>query len=80
LKRKPSNNANNNLTPVVAKEISEAAKASIGVDKGKYKVVKCAVCTTELSSPTSNASLCWICRRLKISAWRDSDNQLSAPE
>jgi hypothetical protein len=24
--------------------------------------------------------LCWVCRRLKISAWRDSDQQLSAQE
>jgi hypothetical protein len=76
LKRKPNTTAE----PVVAKEISEAAKASISVDKGKHKVVKCTVCSSELSSPTSNEGLCWICRRLKISAWRDSDNQLASPE
>lgn len=67
-------------TPVVAKEISEAARASVLVDKGKHKVVKCTVCDSELSSPTSSEGLCWICRRLKISAWRDNDNQLASPE
>jgi len=24
--------------------------------------------------------LCWVCRHLKISAWRDADHQLSAQE
>lgn len=64
---------------VVAKEISESAKKYIFGDRAK-KLEKCVACSMELSSPTSTEGLCWICRRLKISAWRDSDNQLSAPE
>ena len=74
MKRKPTSTA-----PVVAKEIVEAAKASIVVDRAK-RPEKCVACSSEMSSPTSTEGLCWICRRLKISAWRDSDNQLSAPE
>jgi hypothetical protein len=74
LKRKPGN-----ITPVVAKEIVEAAKAALVVDRAK-RPEKCVACASEMSSPTSTEGLCWICRRLKISAWRDSDNQLSAPE
>jgi hypothetical protein len=66
-------------TPVVAKEIAESAKASVTADRAK-RPEKCVACASELSSPTSMEGLCWICRRLKISAWRDSDNQLSAPE
>ena len=78
MKRKPANTPP--PPPVVDPQIVEAAKASIMPDKGKYKVVRCAVCAMEMSSPTSSESMCWICRRLKISAWRDADNQLSAPE
>jgi hypothetical protein len=31
-------------------------------------------------APISAEDLCWVCRRLKISAWRDSDNQAAAQE
>ena len=35
---------------------------------------KCSVCG-EPQAPNSGEGLCWVCRRLKISAWRDSDLQ-----
>lgn len=40
---------------------------------------KCTVCGAECS-PTSSEQLCWVCRRLKISAWQDTDQQMPAPE
>ena len=56
------------------------------IDKGYWKrrsdplwrinkrVDKCTVCGAECA-PNSAEGLCWVCRRLKISAWRDSDQQ-----
>jgi hypothetical protein len=40
---------------------------------------KCHVCGGEVA-PFSTEELCWVCRRLKISAWRDSDTQAAAQE
>jgi len=37
------------------------------------------VCGGECA-PTSTEGLCWVCRRLKLSAWRDSDSQIPAQE
>jgi hypothetical protein len=31
-------------------------------------------------APFSSERLCWVCRRLKISAWRDSDNAAQMQE
>jgi hypothetical protein len=33
-----------------------------------------------MSGPQQSEELCWVCRRLKISAWRDSDQQATAQE
>jgi hypothetical protein len=67
------------LEPVVATEILELAKqASTATDKVR-RPAKCTVCEGECST-TSNEQLCWVCRRLKISAWRDSDIQMNAQE
>jgi len=46
----------------------------------KLPLLKCTVCGSTCT-PVSYApagydeQLCWVCRRLKISAWRDSDVQ-----
>ena len=40
---------------------------------------KCVVCGEECA-PNSVEGLCWVCRRLKISAWRDTDHQMPAQE
>lgn len=37
------------------------------------KDAKCVVCGDPVA-PFSMEELCWVCRRLKISAWRESDN------
>lgn len=64
--------------PVVSKEILEQAKKAIHADRVK-PVAKCKVCEGEVA-PTSTEGLCWVCRRLKISAWRDIDQQMASPE
>jgi hypothetical protein len=52
----------------------EIAAAPSPVRKGV-----CHVCG-EAVAPISTEDLCWVCRRLKISAWRDSDTQAAAQE
>ena len=66
------------VDPVVPTEILANAKASIVVDKSKAPS-RCVVCGSP-GSPSSHDELCWVCRRLKISAWRDIDAQLPAQE
>jgi hypothetical protein len=39
----------------------------------------CAVCGSEVA-PFSEENLCWVCRRLKISAWRETDSQAMMQE
>jgi hypothetical protein len=40
---------------------------------------KCIVCAAE-TPPGAAEQLCWVCRRLKISAWRDVEQQMPAQE
>ena len=64
--------------PVVPAELLEQAKRAVSPDRLK-KVPKCTVCGSE--APISGAeALCWVCRRLKISAWRDIEQQMPAQE
>jgi hypothetical protein len=62
---------------VVADEILKSARLAAGVDTKRKET--CSVCNAEVA-PNSSEPLCWVCRRLKISAWRDADLQASAPE
>ncbi len=39
----------------------------------------CVVCGAEVA-PFSSENLCWVCRRLKISAWREIDSQAMMQE
>ena len=66
------------LEPVVPKEILEQAKRSISTDR-LTKVEKCSVCGGE-SSGAGAEPLCWVCRRLKISAWREIEQQMPVQE
>ena len=59
--------------PVIDKALLENAKRLVETDKF-VPVQKCSVCESPCA-PNSNEGLCWVCRRLKISAWRDSDQQ-----
>jgi hypothetical protein len=64
--------------PVVSPEILESAKRSLATDRSKAPV-KCVVCAAETPSGAAEP-LCWVCRRLKISAWRDVEQQMPAQE
>lgn len=75
MKRKP---AVATEAPIVPQELLERAKAASETDKAK-RLSKCEVCG-DACAPISNEALCWVCRRLKISAWRDSDVQMGAQE
>jgi len=64
--------------PVVSKEIMDQARRAVSQDLPR-RASKCAVCGGD-SAVNSQEALCWVCRRLKISAWRDSDVQAGAQE
>jgi hypothetical protein len=64
--------------PVVPPEILEQAKRSISPDR-LNKVEKCSVCGAETSG-VGTEPLCWVCRRLKISAWREIEQQMPVQE
>jgi rubrerythrin len=63
---------------VVPEKLLEEAKRAIETDRVR-KLVMCTVCGSECA-PNSAEGLCWVCRRLKLSAWRDSDSQMPAQE
>lgn len=63
---------------VIAPEIIESARQALHMER-PLRAAKCVVCGDQASvDPTEQ--LCWVCRRLKISAWRDADHQLPAQE
>jgi len=64
--------------PIVPEVLLEQARLAIESDRFK-KPRRCVVCASECA-PNSNEGLCWVCRRLKLSAWRDSDAQMPAQE
>jgi len=66
------------LEPVVSAEILEQAKRAISPDRLK-KVAPCSVCGAETIG-AGDEPLCWVCRRLKISAWREIEQQMPAQE
>jgi len=66
------------VEPVVPPEILEQAKRAVSPDRLK-KPVKCSVCGGETSGASSEP-LCWVCRRLKVSAWRDIEQQMPVQE
>lgn len=65
-------------TPIIPEALIEEAKRAIELDRIKVSA-RCVVCGGECA-PTSTEGLCWVCRRLKLSAWRDSDSQIPAQE
>lgn len=63
---------------VVDQELLKQARLAVSADQAKPKVRPCVVCGDDVA-PNSGESLCWVCRRLKISAWKDS-GQMPAQE
>ncbi|MCL4841766.1 MAG: hypothetical protein M9913_22015 [Bryobacteraceae bacterium] len=48
--------------------------------RGKRKSsARCVVCGSDVAQ-FSTEELCWVCRRLKISAWREADTQSAMQE
>jgi hypothetical protein len=78
MKRKLQPRVAPSAAPAVAKEIIEGAKRSLSVDRSKGPV-RCTVCGGDATSEASE-QLCWVCRRLKISAWREVEQQAPAQE
>jgi hypothetical protein len=64
--------------PVVPAEILEQAKRYLSTDR-LHKPTKCSVCGAETTGHSAE-SLCWVCRRLKVSAWRDIEQQIPLQE
>jgi rubrerythrin len=61
---------------VINPQVIDAAQDYVFEPKPVSKF-PCRVCGTSGASERSDG-LCWVCRRLKISAWRDSDAQDAA--
>ena len=66
------------LETVIDQEILRKAKEALQQDRPRV-MSNCVICGGE-AAPNSTEKLCWVCRRLKISAWRDSDQQMTAQE
>jgi hypothetical protein len=75
MKRKPQ------IKPeaVVPADLLEQAKRSVSPDLLLKKAAPCSVCGAETSS-AGDEPLCWVCRRLKISAWKEIEQQMPAQE
>lgn len=58
--------------PIVPPELLERARRAVSEDRLKIPA-KCIVCGAETEAFADVEALCWVCRRLKISAWRDID-------
>jgi len=69
--------------PIVSPEIMAMAKKSVEAERPQATsncAVCGAVCKSNATPITAEESLCWVCKRLKISAWRDTDQHASAQE
>jgi hypothetical protein len=74
--KKPSVRENDPV--IIDKELLRKAKLALDSER-RQSATRCSICNAE-AAPNSTENLCWVCRRLKISAWRDSDQQASAQE
>jgi hypothetical protein len=64
--------------PVVPPQLLETAKQAAFEPKVR-KTGRCRVCGADGATEQSEM-LCWVCRRLKISAWRDIEQQAPMSE
>jgi hypothetical protein len=65
--------------PVVPPEVLEQAKKMSMLTDRLKKPAKCSVCGDDTLSVGAEP-LCWVCRRLKISAWREIEQQMPVQE
>ncbi len=65
---------------VVPREILDKARRAAHPDKVP-RSAKCTVCGSDCAPNADSAEqLCWVCRRLKISAWHEGEQQMPAQE
>ena len=64
--------------PVVPPELLESARMA-ALDSKPKKTYRCRVCSADGATEQSEM-LCWVCRRLKISAWREIEQQVPMSE
>jgi hypothetical protein len=76
-KRTPVPEAANEVPAIPAALLEEARRALQTERVGP--AAKCVVCG-DPCAPNAVEELCWVCRRLKLSAWRDSDSQMPVQE
>lgn len=74
MKRKPATGSEE----VVPKEMLERARQEALGGRPRSNL-KCVVCGAPVAA-ISSENLCWVCRRLKISAWREVDQQMPAQD
>ncbi len=77
MKKRPGVKVNSEQ-PVVPLELLETAKNSV-IDTKPKKTYRCRVCGADGATEQSEM-LCWVCRRLKISAWREIEQQVPMSE
>jgi len=66
--------------PVIPREILEKARRAVHPDRPP-RTAKCTVCSAECApNQDSSEQLCWVCRRLKISAWHEGEQQMPVQE
>ena len=65
--------------PIIPADLLEQAKNSVSTDRLK-KEEKCSVSGAETTDMAAGERLCWVCRRLKISAWREIEQQMPIQE
>jgi Zn finger protein HypA/HybF involved in hydrogenase expression len=66
------------IAPQIVASARESARQTLNLERAP-RAAKCVVCGDQASVDAAE-QLCWVCRRLKISAWRDADHQLPAQE
>ena len=76
--KRGSNIKSSELAAPVPAELLELAKRAVSPDRTK-KATKCSVCNADTMS-AGDEPLCWVCRRLKISAWREIEQQIPIQE
>jgi len=64
---------------VVPADVLEQAREPFSADRLKKATTKCSVCGAETPAG-AREPLCWVCRRLKISAWHEIEQQMPAQE
>lgn len=75
---KKKSNAPEQEPVLVDQEIIKAAKTALEQERPKVTAA-CSICGGE-ATPNATETLCWVCRRLKISAWKDADSQIAMQE